>query len=248
MKNLLVSIITVVYNGEEFLQQTIDSIRNQTYSNIEYIIIDGGSTDKTISIIKNNKDVITSWISEKDAGLYDAMNKGIKMSTGELIGIVNSDDWYEKNAVELNVKEYFKNPSKKIFHADKRCINSDGTTFVRKAKNHRFLIKYHGMVLNHPTMFIHKSIYENNEYNTKLSSLSDYQLVLTIYNQDNGHLHYIPEVVSNYRLGGISAKLKLSKSIRENFIARRNAGLNIIECYFAISLRFFSEGVKKIKK
>lgn len=237
----LVSVITVVYNGEKYLQQTIDSVRNQTYKNVEYIIIDGGSTDNTLDIIKKNVDVISKWISEPDKGLYDAMNKGVKMSSGVLIGIVNSDDWYENDALELNVKEYLTHPDKKIFHGDKRCIDPNSENFIRKAKNKDFLIKYHGMVLNHPTMFIRKDFYKENIYNINLKSLSDYQLVLTAYVEDKKCFHYIPEVISNYRLGGISAKVPLYLSIKENFIARKNAGLNIFECLFGVFFRLVSE-------
>ncbi len=112
----LISIITVVYNGEKYLKQAIESVINQTYKNIEYIIIDGGSTDNTLNIIKNYHQNISKWVSEPDNGLYDAMNKGIKLATGELIGMVNSDDWSELTAVEIIVNEYLKNDNKQIFH------------------------------------------------------------------------------------------------------------------------------------
>src|SRR5688572_5629572 len=91
----LVSIITIVYNGEKHLQQTIDSVSRQTYKNIEYIVVDGGSTDGTIDIIKRNQSTISAWKSEKDKGIADGFNKGIKMCKGQIIGLVNSDDWLE---------------------------------------------------------------------------------------------------------------------------------------------------------
>ena len=100
----LISIITVVYNGEQHIQQTINSIKHQTYKNIEHIIIDGNSSDGTLDIIKKNKSV-SKYISEPDRGIYDAMNKGINIASGELIGILNSDDWYELSAVEIVVNE-----------------------------------------------------------------------------------------------------------------------------------------------
>lgn len=102
----LVSIITVVFNGEKYLEQTILSVLNQTYSNIEYIIIDGGSSDATLDIINKYTDKIDYWVSEPDSGIYDAMNKGISLATGQLIGIINSDDWYELDAVEEIVRAY----------------------------------------------------------------------------------------------------------------------------------------------
>lgn len=245
--NPLVSIITVVYNGSKTLEQTIQSVSSQSYKNIEYIIIDGGSTDGTLDIIKNYKNSVNFWITEPDKGLYDAMNKGILYANGEIIGLINSDDWYETNAVELVVEAYRNDDSKKIFHADKRCVLPNGVSFVRKANRNNFLFKYHGMILNHPTMFIHKEIYQNRKYNINLKSLSDYQFVLSAFIQDKNSFHYIPEIITNYRLGGISGHLPLTQSIKENFIARRNAGMNILECSFAVMIRIAMEIYRKIK-
>lgn len=111
-KNIKVSIITVCFNSEKTIIDTLESVLNQSYENIEYIIIDGKSKDKTVDIIKRyenkfkEKKIEYKWISEKDSGIYEAMNKGINKSTGEVIGIINSDDWYEKNTVEKVMKEY----------------------------------------------------------------------------------------------------------------------------------------------
>ena len=107
-KNLKISIITVTKNSEKFLKQNIKSLSNQTYKNFEHIIIDGQSTDGTIEIIKNNSDKISKWVSEPDEGLYFAMNKGIKESTGDIIGILNSDDIYYPDALNI-VNKYFSN-------------------------------------------------------------------------------------------------------------------------------------------
>ena len=105
------SIITVVLNGEKFLRETIESVKNQSFKHYEYIIIDGGSTDKTLDVIKEHSEHIDFWISEKDHGLYDAFNKGILMAKGKYIGIINSDDVYTVNALEI-INEYFSNNPK----------------------------------------------------------------------------------------------------------------------------------------
>jgi glycosyltransferase involved in cell wall biosynthesis len=110
----LISIITVCYNSENTIQKTIESITNQTYQNIEYIIIDGKSTDRTLEIINNNKGKISKIVSEKDNGIYDAFNKGLKLYTGDLVGFVNSDDILTPNAIEILVR-YYKNYPKKDF-------------------------------------------------------------------------------------------------------------------------------------
>ena len=105
-KNFKISVITVTKNSEKFLEENINSLKNQTYKNFEHIIIDGNSTDRTVEIIKKNEDKIDYWVSEPDEGLYDAMNKGIKVCTGDIIGILNSDDIYFSEALKF-VNQYF---------------------------------------------------------------------------------------------------------------------------------------------
>ena len=108
MKNKFFSIITVVLNAEKDLIETINSLRNQKFKDFEYIVIDGGSTDGTLEVIKNNLDIITKWKSEKDLGIYDAMNKGIKLCEGTYIGMLNSGDKYSDNGLEI-IHNYLRN-------------------------------------------------------------------------------------------------------------------------------------------
>lgn len=119
-----VSIITVTHNSEKTLQCTIDSIRKQNYYDIEYIIIDGNSKDKTVEIINNNKDIVTYWISESDNGIYDAINKGIRVATGDIVGILNSDDFFKhENVISTIVNTFFDyNTDSVIF--DARYVSS----------------------------------------------------------------------------------------------------------------------------
>ena len=237
IKNPLISIITVVYNGEAHLQQTIDSVHNQTYKNIEYIIVDGGSTDKTLSIIEQNRDKITKWVSEPDNGLYDAMNKGVKMASGELIGTINSDDWYELDAVENVVNAYLDNQDKLLFHGDINHIRPDQSIKLKQHNPSVFLFKYYGMMYNHPSMFIHKEAYKKHQYNTKLLSLSDYQFTLSIFYLGKDKLHYVNKVISNFRLGGISAHVNIKNSLKEGYIARKEAGMGVVENVFSVVFR-----------
>lgn len=106
-ENYKVSIITVVYNGAKTIEQTIQSVLNQTYENIEYIVIDGASNDGTQALVEKYVDNISYYISEKDNGLYYAMNKGIRKATGDIIGIINSDDWYGENAIK-DIVDHFR--------------------------------------------------------------------------------------------------------------------------------------------
>ena len=233
----LVSVITVVYNASKTLEQTILSVINQTYATIEYIIIDGGSTDGTIDILKKYNKNISFWSSEPDKGLYDAMNKGILHAKGEIIGMINSDDWYELNAVELIVKSYTENPNKCIFHGDRFDILEDGSKRVKKFHPSKFKFLYYGMTYNHPSMFVSKKIYENELYNTNLKSLSDYEFVLKQYLTHPDIFFYIPEAYVNYRLDGISSKMSSFKVIKEGFKARKTAGLSFFQNSFSVVLR-----------
>lgn len=247
-KQPLVSIITVVYNGAKTLEQTILSVINQSYKNIEYLIIDGSSTDGTIEIIKKYEDKISFWNSEPDRGLYDAMNKGILQAKGEIIGMINSDDWYEYNAVELIIDAYIKNPSKTIFHGNQFNILEDGRKKIKIFNPSRLKFIYYGMTYYHPSMFIHKDVYLKCNYNIQLRALADYEFVLKQYLTNEESFLYIPSTYVNYRLDGLSASVKIQKNLEEGFIARRNAGLGIIKNVFAYLFRFIAKRMILIKQ
>jgi glycosyltransferase involved in cell wall biosynthesis len=242
----LISIITVVFNGKDYIQQTINSVANQTYKNIEYIIIDGGSNDGTIDLIKANEKHISYWVSEPDQGLYDAMNKGISKATGELIGMINSDDWYELDAVEIVVKEYLLNPSKRIFHANRYDVYPNETKKVFKFNPSVFKFKYVAMTYSHPSMFISPEVYKEYKYNTHLKVYSDYQFTLTSYLKNKHQFLYIDKVIVNFRLGGASGQIPLLKILKEGFIARRTAGMNFFQCFSGIIGKLILEILKLI--
>lgn len=244
----LVSIITVVYNGERYLQQTINSVSNQTYKQIEYLIIDGASTDRTLDIIQDNETKITKWISEPDKGLYDAMNKGIKLAKGELIGMINSDDWFEPNAVEVMVKAFLNNPTKTIFHANRYDIGPDNTRVIKKFNPSSFKFKYYGMTYHHPSMFIAKKEYNKHLYNIELKALSDYQFVLEAFLQTPQSFLYIDKAIVNYRLEGISAQMSFYNRLKEGFFSRKEAGMFIFSNYFSVILRAVIFSYNSIKK
>src|SRR5450432_1041994 len=144
----LISIITIVFNGERHLEQTIQSVLDQTYSNLQYIIIDGGSTDQTINIIKKYEKDIYFWISEKDKGISDAFNQGIARATGDIIGIINADDWYEPTAIERVAGEMCEAD---ICYGDNQLWKHERSEIIQKG-NLKLLSKE--MTINHPTVFM----------------------------------------------------------------------------------------------
>lgn len=165
----LVTIVTVAFNSEKTIEKTIKSVLNQTYPKIEYLIIDGKSGDQTVEIAKTyeeqalKKGYSYRIVSEKDRGIYDAMNKGIALAKGEIMGFINSDDWYEKDAVALSVKTMLKKQCDITF-GDIAIHKADGSRIVKRAKLSRYETSRHW---NHPTMFVKTSVYRDFPFRQK---------------------------------------------------------------------------------
>lgn len=194
----LVSIITIVYNGEKHLQQTIESVLSQSYKHIEYLVVDGGSTDNSLNIIRSFDARITGWKSEKDRGISDAFNKGLDMAKGEIIGIINADDWYEPDAVEKAVGLI---KDSDIVYGDLRLIKDGKSDFVLKG-NHRFLESE--MTINHPTVFVKKNCYVQwGIFDEKYKCAMDYELMLR-FKTHGSQFKHIPFVLANMRWEGMS--------------------------------------------
>jgi len=248
-----VSIITVCYNSERTIRKTIESVLNQTYKHIEYIIIDGASKDSTLEIIKEYKNKFNGLIkcfSEKDNGIYDAMNKGIKLSKGEIIGIINSDDWYEDNTVKEIVNIYEKLD-------DKFCIitgylnkcSIDGKRLYCLKKNIADIKKvYKKMPVNHSSTFVSRKVYEKIGYfNSKYKIAADYGFIYRAINE-GVNFYYINKLLSNMRIEGISSDpLFYYILAKERYEVRKNYGsLFFAIIYYLFDLLYLS--IRKIKK
>jgi glycosyltransferase len=202
-----VSIITVCFNSAATIADTIKSIQDQRYHNIEHIIIDGVSTDNTLDIIQSSH-FDGRIISEKDSGLYDAMNKGIRMATGDIIGILNSDDFYPDNHVISDVVDHFSQQPCDAVYADLDFINTaKPKKIVRKWRSGQY--KYEkfnfGWMPPHPTFFVRKEVYDKyGVFNTGLKSAADYELILRFLYVNKIKAVYLPRVLVHMRSGGIS--------------------------------------------
>lgn len=204
---MLVSIITVCYNSVKTIGQTMESVKNQTYRDFEYLIIDGGSTDGTVDLIKRYEPLFEGrlkWISESDNGIYDAMNKGIAMASGELIGIINSDDYYECDAVEIMVRHLPQN-SYAVLYGEMRYLVGDVEDSVTIVSPH-FLDR---RSMNHPSCFITKKTYEKyGLYDTQYCCVADYDLFLRYRQQEEIVFVPVYEIIANMRTGGASSTQK----------------------------------------
>ena len=179
-----VSIITVVYNRADVIRDTIESVLSQTYKNIEYIIIDGASTDGTMDVVNEYKDKISKIISEPDKGLYDAINKGIKDATGDVIGLIHSDDFYLDNLVIQRVVDTFKKENKHMLFADLLYIKGDNKDKVLRyysAKNFTVKKLKYGFMPPHPTLFVKKEVYEKyGLYKIDYKIAADYEMFVRL--------------------------------------------------------------------
>jgi glycosyltransferase involved in cell wall biosynthesis len=226
-----ISIITVTFNSAQTLGDTLKSIAFQDYPNIEIILVDGLSNDKTLEIATAFNHLPITIISERDQGLYDAMNKGIALATGDIIGILNSDDFYIQSNVISQVMERFQDESIDAVYGDLNYVSSENEhRIVRKWKSgeyhsERFL---HGWMPPHPTFFLRKKHY--NEFGTfdlEFKRAADYELMLRMLFKHQLKASYIPSVFVHMRTGGASnSSLKARREAnREDRLAWKKNGL-----------------------
>lgn len=203
-----VSIITVTYNSAKTLQRTLDSVQEQTYGNIEHILVDGDSTDGTLDIIKANEQHIARYVSEPDEGIYDAINKGIKMATGSIIGILNSDDVLSNEFVIEQIVRNLRRQKADIAYGDLVYVDrEDGDRIVRYWRSNKFKRRqlYFGWMPPHPTMYVRRQVYEDcGLYSTALRISADYDFMLRVLRHDKYKKVYIPQVLVRMAMGGIS--------------------------------------------
>ena len=246
-----ISIITVVRNNAKTIKDAINSVLNQSYKDIEYIVIDGSSTDGTIEIVQSYGDKI-KFISEKDNGLYDAMNKGIRMATGDVVGILNSDDFYASDKILQIVADEFLKGNIDSVYANLEYIDAnDPKRVIRywRSKKYQEGLFRSGWHPAHPTFFVKKEIYEKyGVFDLSFKIAADYELMLRFFEKCKITSSYVDEVFVKMRIGGESNRSikNIIKANMESYKAWKANGLYINPLRFL--LKPFSKIIQFIKK
>lgn len=208
-----ISLITVCYNAENTITNCIESVIAQDFNAVEYIIIDGGSSDKTINIINNYKHFITHLISEPDKGIYDAMNKGIKLASGNVIGMLNADDSFTDNAVLKEIAGVFEKRDVDVLYADLDYVNADGKV-VRKWRSGQYSRKSLnlGWMPPHPTFYCKRNLFDKfGFYSLDYGTAADYELMIRFLNFNKLNIFYLKKVIVRMKMGGKSNKSIISR-------------------------------------
>jgi glycosyltransferase involved in cell wall biosynthesis len=245
-----ISLITVCYNSALTILKTIDSVKNQSYKNVEYIVVDGNSSDGTLEIIKKNKDVIKYYVSEQDSGLYDAMNKGIAMATGDLIGILNADDtfhhhtvleelaaFHSRNSIEASVGDI-------IQHDDKEKVKR-----VYSAKNWNPEKLKIGFMPAHPAIFFKRELFEKfGNYQLDFTIGADYELITRFFLKNSISWEYSAITTTSMLVGGLSSSGMSSYKLISTEIAKALSRNGIKFSQLKINNRWVWKLVGFIKK
>ncbi|MDR3819670.1 MAG: glycosyltransferase family 2 protein [Bacteroides sp.] len=241
-----VSIITITYNSAITLRDTMEAVLSQTSKNIEYIVVDGASKDDTVKIIKEYESKFNGqmrWVSEPDKGLYDAMNKGIRMATGDIVGIINSDDFYHRTDVIAKVVEGFQENGIEAIYGDVRFVNPDNLDkTVRYYSSKHFspqLFRY-GFMPAHPTFFTYRRYFEEfGYYKTDYKIAADYELLIRFLYTHKLKSKYLPLDFMKMRMGGTSTASIKSNILLNKEIVRACRENDIWTCMPLLFLKYF---------
>lgn len=242
---MLISLITVTFNSAKTLRDTIQSVIFQNYSDIEYIIVDGMSRDDTVDIIREYEPQFEGrlkWISENDNGLYDAMNKGICMSTGDVVGIINSDDFFHRNDVISRVAAAFQNKEVQAVYGDVRFVKPDNlnkTVRYYSSRKFRFTHFRYGFMPAHPTFFTYRKYFEEfGYYKTDYLIAADYELLIRFLYTHRLKAKYLSMDFMKMRTGGASTASIKSNILLNKEIVRACSENGIWTCLPLLFLKY----------
>ena len=233
-----ISIVTPVLNADHMIAETVESVVQQSAVRsgrvrLQYIIQDGGSTDGTVDIIRKYEEKIDYWVSEKDEGISDAFNKGIRCSTGELIGIINSDDWYQVDSVNAIVDFYrtLESQERNNFISFGNLLYAEKDVLQFGDNNYSRVINYHMPFLNHPSVFVAKNVYSRvGLFNKNFKLAMDFEFLKRCHK--NGIIfNYINKTIVNMRLGGVSDKCK-DEALRESISISDNKSITLFYSFY----------------
>lgn len=223
------TVITVVLNAENVIGKTMESVLNQTYLPYEYLVFDGCSTDKTLEVISEyeqqfiKRGINFRCVSEKDTGLYNAMNKGIRAATGDFISFLNAGDWYQEDAL-FNINKFYKEKSFDMTYGGLNYVNPNGTVTIKMSKLDKFPVTSRHW--NHPSMFLRREIYQKYGFDESYPSYADFALYLKL-RKDGTKIRVIDKIITNFVADGISTDVRLKNVLRrakEKYSAYRSNG------------------------
>lgn len=230
-----VTIITVSYNAERTIAQTIESVIRQGYSQLEYILIDGASTDNTLDIAARYRDVIDLLISEPDFGIYHAMNKGVGLASGEIIGILNADDWLEDGAIETVAKTFAHNSSLSVVYGAMHKVEKNGST-IKTVRSRETMSDLIAAPFNHPATFVRRSVYKAlGGFDERYSTAADYDLMIRIKKGGFSYC-YIDTPLANFREGGVTSK-SIGFPVRDLLTIQKKNGYPFVWRWYGIFVR-----------
>ncbi len=240
-----ISLLTVSYNSAATIRDTIESIRKQDYPAIEYIVVDGNSKDGTVDIIKEHSTFITHWVSEPDKGIYDAMNKAIDLATGDVVGILNSDDFYSSEHIISQVADAFNNPQIDAIFGDLVFVEPDN---LQKTVRTYSSAKWNpskfarGFMPAHPTFFVRRKYYEQfGLFRTDYKIAADYELLIRFLYVHKLTYKYLPLTMVKMRRGGVSSRNFMSNIVLNNEIIRACRENGISTNVFKVYPKYFTK-------
>jgi glycosyltransferase involved in cell wall biosynthesis len=246
-KEVTISIVTATYNSADTLPQCLASVALQNYLNREHVIVDGASTDSTIEVINQHLSQITSFTSEPDTGIYDALNKGIAQTTGHVVGFLHSDDFYASSDALSKIAKAFEDPQVCAVYGDLEYVSQrDASKVIRRWQGKPFRTKdlSRGWMPAHPTLYVRRDWYAKiGGFDTSYRIAADYHSVLRLFSQPEFKAVYIPGVLVCMRLGGASNRsLKaIIKKSKEDWRALRSCNYSLLSSMQAIVLKNLSK-------
>lgn len=244
-----ISIITVAFNSAKTIRDTIDSVASQNHRDLEYLVIDGGSTDGTLDIIKCYQKLNINLISESDKGIYDAMNKGIRLATGNVIGFINSDDFYADSNVLSKITSVFQDPSVDCCYGDLCYVDQfDSKKISRYWQSCPFVPKSfcRGWCPPHPTFFARRSVYKKfGGFDLNFKLAADFELMARFLEKFQVNSIYIPNVLVHMRLGGVTNKNFKNVIVQNNEIVQALKKLELDPSFFRL---FFNKFLSKLSQ